>query len=221
MSRRTITMTDELYEYMLRVSLREPEVLKRLRHETAKLTFAGMQISPEQGQFMRLVNEILGSRRTLEVGVFTGYSAISVALALPQNGRIIACDVNEEWTRIAQRYFAEAGVADKIDLRIRPAVETLDALIAEGHSGQFDFAFVDADKEGYLAYYERCLTLLRTGGIVAFDNVLWDGRVADPADQSASTVAVRALNDQLASDERVTLSLVPIGDGLTLARKRH
>jgi caffeoyl-CoA O-methyltransferase len=220
MSRRTIQIDDRLYDYLLEVSVREPPVLAKLREETAKHAFGGMQISPEQGQFMRLFVEVLGVRRALEVGVFTGYSSTSVALAMPPDGKLVACDLSDEFTQVARRYWKEAGVADKIELRLGPGVETLNALITSGASGTFDFAFVDADKENYVAYYEECLKLVRPGGVLAFDNVLWDGRVADPKDQSVSTVAIRALNDALAKDERVTLSLVPIGDGLTLARKR-
>jgi caffeoyl-CoA O-methyltransferase len=220
MSRRTTPLTDSLYDYVLRVSVREPEVLARLREETAQLEWAGMQISPEQGQFMRFLNELLGTRRAIEVGVFTGYSSLSVALAMPDDGRLIACDVNEEWTSIARRYWREAGVDHKIDLRLAPGLETLDALIAAGETGRFDFAFIDADKEGYLNYYERCLVLLRPGGVVALDNALWGGSVADDSNQKAGTVAIRAVNERVGRDDRVLASLVPIGDGLLIARKR-
>jgi caffeoyl-CoA O-methyltransferase len=220
MSRQTLNLTDRLYDYLLDVSLREPPLLARLREETAKVPMAEMQISPEQGQFMALLVELIGARRTLEVGTFTGYSALAVALALPPEGRVITCDINEEMTAIARRYWTEAGVAGKIDLRLAPAVDTLDGLLADGQAGQFDFAFIDADKTNYLAYYERTLGLLRSGGLIAVDNVLWNGAVADPKRQDDDTSAIRAFNEALHADERVSLSLLPISDGLTLARKR-
>jgi len=219
MSRRTLTMTENLYDYMLGASSREPAVLTRLRQETAGVQGAGMQISIEQGQFMALLMKMLGAKKTLEVGVFTGYSSLVVALALPPEGRIIACDVNEQTTAIARRYWQAAGVADKIDLRLAPATETLQKLLAEGQAGSFDFAFIDADKSNYDHYYEYALQLLRPGGLIAIDNVLWSGRVADPALQDSDTVALRNLNQKLHHDQRVTLSLLPIGDGLTLALK--
>ena len=220
MSRRTEPLTDELYDYLVRVSLREPDVLRRLHEETARLEQAEMQIAPEQGQFMALLVELLGATRVLEIGTFTGYSALAMALALPESGRVVACDVSEEWTGVARRYWAEAGVSHKIDLRLAPALETLDALLADGGAGDFDFAFIDADKESYATYFERSLELVRVGGLVAIDNVLWSGKVADPGVTDADTEAIRSLNAQLKDDERVSLSLVPIGDGLTLARKR-
>ena len=220
MSSRTLSLDDSLYDYMLGVSLREPDVLRRLRRETSGHEWAIMQISPEQGQFMGLLIELLGARRTLEVGTFTGYSALAVALALPPEGRVLACDINPEWTAIGRPYWAEAGVADKIELRLAPALETLDAVIQAGEAGGFDFAFIDADKTNYPGYYERALTLLRPGGLIAVDNTLWSGKVADPANDEADTVALRAFNKTLHADERVSLSLLPLGDGLTLARKR-
>ncbi|MEJ2061332.1 MAG: class I SAM-dependent methyltransferase [Gammaproteobacteria bacterium] len=220
MSVRTLTMTDPLYDYLLRVSVREPELLARLRAETAELPEARMQISPEQGQFMGLLVELLGVRRAVEVGTFTGYSALCMAQAMPADGRLVCCDVSRRWTDIARRYWREAGLDDRIELHRAPAIETLDRLLAEGGAGRFDFAFIDADKAGYLDYYERCLTLVRRGGLVALDNTLWGGSVADPEDRSEDTRAIRELNEQLYGDERVTLSLLPIGDGLTLARKR-
>jgi predicted O-methyltransferase YrrM len=220
MSNRSISLTDSLYQYMNDVSLREAPLLLALREETAELTQRSMQIAPEQGQFMALLVRLIGARRCLEVGVFTGYSSLATALALPDDGRIVACDVSEEWTGIARRYWERAGVAHKIDLRLAPAVHTLDALIADGRSGSFDFAFVDADKSNYLEYYERTLQLLRSGGLVLVDNTLWSGRVADPEVADADTVALRHFNEVLHRDERVDLSLVPVGDGLTLARKR-
>jgi predicted O-methyltransferase YrrM len=220
MSNRTISLTDSLHEYLLRVSLREPDVLRDLRAETARLAQRSMQIAPEQGQFMALLARLVGARRCIEVGVFTGYSSLAVALALPDDGRIVACDVSEEWTSIARRYWQRAGVADRIDLRLAPALETLDSLLAGGEAGRYDLAFIDADKTRYGDYYERVLQLLRPGGLVVIDNTLWSGRVADPAVTDADTVALRELNERLLRDERVDLSLVPIGDGLTLARKR-
>ncbi|HEX3596203.1 MAG TPA: class I SAM-dependent methyltransferase [Polyangiaceae bacterium] len=220
MSSRTIPMDDRLYDYMLRVSLRESEPMRRLREETRNLPEYGMQVSPEQAQFMAFLVQALGVQSALEVGVFTGYSSLAVAVALPEGGHLVACDVSEEWTRIARRYWREAKVEDRIELRLGNAVDTLDALSREGKNGTFDFAFVDADKENYLEYYERCLALVRKGGVIAFDNVLWSGRVADPSERSASTVALRALNERIARDERVALTLLPIGDGLTLTRKR-
>jgi len=220
MSRRSIEMTDALYAYLLENSLRETDILRRLREETAGLPGAGMQIAPEQGQFMALLAELIGARHCLEIGTFTGYSALAVALALPPEGRLIACDVNEETTAVARRYWQEAGVAGKIDLRLAPALETLDALLADGAAGRFDFAFIDADKSNYEAYYERCLDLLRDGGLIAVDNVLWGGAVTNPAPGDSDTRAIRALNAKIASDQRVSCSMLPLGDGLTLVRKR-
>lgn len=220
MTNKTINLDDSLYRYLLDVSLRESEVLRRLRQTTAGLAQANMQIAPEQGQFMALLIQLMGARRVVEVGVFTGYSALAVAMALPPEGRLIACDISEEWTRTAREYWREAGIADKIELRLAPALETLAALLTEGWAGTVDFAFIDADKGNYIDYYERLLQLLRPGGLIAVDNVLWDGSVADPANQERDTLAIRAFNDHLYRDERVTLSLVPIGDGVTLALKR-
>ena len=219
MSDITLNLDDTLYHYLQDVSLREHPVLVELRAVTHKLPNAGMQISPEQGQFMALLINLIGARKTLEIGVFTGYSALAVALALPHDGCIVACDVSQEFTDIGRIYWTKAGVADKIDLRLAPAVDTLDGLIAEGQSGRFDFAFIDADKTNYDAYYERCLTLLRQGGLIAIDNVLWGGSVARPAEND-DTAAIQALNRKLQGDARVDLSMLPIGDGLTLARKR-
>ncbi len=220
MSRDTHPLTDELYDYLKRVSLREPPLLRRLREETAGLERAEMQIGPEQGQFMALLVELIGAEKALEVGTFTGYSALVVALALPPDGRLVTCDRSEEWTSIARRYWEEAGVADRIDLRLAPAIRTLDRLLAEGGADSFDFAFIDADKENYDGYYERALRLVRPGGLITIDNTLWEGKVADPAVTDADTEAIRALNAKLLEDERVGLSLLPIGDGLTLARRR-
>ena len=219
MSNRTIRMNDALDAYLGRVSLRETDVQRRLREETAVLEYAGMQISPVQGQFMRMLAGLVGARRAIEVGVFTGYSALSVALALPEDGELVACDVNEEWTAIARRYWSEARVASRIRLEIAPAVETLDTLIREGRGGEFDIAFIDADKTRYDLYYERCLELLRPGGLVLVDNVLWGGKVADETDRCEDTVALRAFNAKLRDDFRVELCMLPVGDGLTIARK--
>ena len=221
MSKQTLGLDNQLYDYLLSVSLREPDILRQLREETARYPMARMQIAPEQGQFMALLVQLLGATKTLEVGVFTGYSSLCVALALPPNGKIVACDVSEEYTAIARRYWEAAGVADKIDLRLAPALETLDELLAAGQAESCDFAFIDADKGNYERYYERSLQLIRPGGLIAIDNVLWSGRVADPQVQDNSTQALRALNEKLHDDERITLSMVPIADGLTLALKRR
>ena len=220
MSSRTIVLTDALYKYLLEVSLREPEVMRRLREATQKMPRAGMQISPEQGQFMALLVELMGAKRCLEIGTFTGYSALAVARALPADGILVACDISANYTARAKPYWQEAGVADRIDLRIGPAVETLDTLLAQGQAGSFDFAFIDADKTNYKNYFQRVLDLLRRGGLACVDNVLWSGAVVDPARDDEDTEAIRAFNKALADDPRVSLSLVPIGDGLTLARKR-
>ena len=220
MSNKTIAVDDALYDYMLRVSLREHPVLRRLRDETLRMPERNMQISPEQGQFLALLVRLSGAGRVLEIGTFTGYSALVMALALPEDGRVVTCDISEAWTRIARRAWAEAGVAERMDLRLAPALETMDALIAGGEAGRFDIAFIDADKESYRAYYEKALVLLRPGGVIAVDNVLWNGNVIDPAKTDTDTEAIRAFNAALATDERIDLSLVPIGDGLTLARKR-
>ena len=220
MSSRTFTLPDALYDYLVSVSLRETDVLRQLRKETAALPRAHMQIAPEQGQFMALLVGLAGARRCLEVGVFTGYSTLCVAAALPPDGRVVACDVNEAWTAIARRYWREAGVAERIELHLAPALETLGRLLAEGQAGSFDFAFIDADKPNYWNYFERALELLRPGGMIAVDNTLWYGRVADTSNHDDETEAIRDFNRRLHDDVRVDLSLVPIGDGMTLARKR-
>jgi len=219
MSNKTLALDDRLYDYLLSVSLREPDILARLREETLHRADAEMQIAPEQGQFMALLLKLIGARRSLEVGTFTGYSALVCALALPEDGQLIALDINEETTAIAQRYWAEAGVENKIELQLGPAEDSLRNLIDGGDQGSFDFMFIDADKTGYPTYYEMGLQLLRPGGVLAFDNVLWAGRVADPGAGDDDTQALRALNVQLHADPRVDISMVPIGDGLTLARK--
>jgi predicted O-methyltransferase YrrM len=215
-----LTITGQLWDYMRRVTLREPAVLRRLREETAGYPNANFQISAEQGQFMALLMHMIGARRTIEIGVYTGYSALSVALALPAEGRVIACDINEEWTAVGRRYWREAGVEQKIDLRLGPALATLDSLIANGQRSQFDFVFIDADKTNYANYYERALMLLRPGGLIGVDNVLWYGRVIDPAFDDPDTRAIRAFNEQIKNDERVWLSMLPVRDGLTLACKK-
>jgi predicted O-methyltransferase YrrM len=217
---RQITLSDDLLAYLQAVSLREPESLRRLREETARLPMAGMQISPDQGQFMALLVRLIGARHCLEIGTFTGYSALAVALALPADGRVTCCDVSEEYTAVARRAWAGAGVAAKIDLYLAPARATLDRLRAEGRRGSFDFAFIDADKENYDHYYEASLDLVRKGGLIAIDNVLWSGAVADDTKQDADTRALRALNLKLRDDRRVDISMLPLGDGLTLARIR-
>jgi predicted O-methyltransferase YrrM len=215
-----LTINDALWEYMRGVTLREPEHLRRLREETAAYPNSSFQISAEQGQFMALLMHLIGARRTIEIGVYTGYSALAVALALPADGRIIACDINDEWTSVARRYWREAGVDRKIDLRLGPALATLDHLIASGQGNQFDFVFIDADKTNYANYYERALVLLRPGGLVGVDNVLWYGRVIDASFDDPDTRAIRAFNAQLKNDDRVWLSMLPVRDGLTLACKK-
>jgi predicted O-methyltransferase YrrM len=214
-------LDERIENYLINNSLREPDVLRRLREETiASNPQAEMAVGPIQGQFMTLLVKLMGAVKTLEVGVFTGYSSLCTALALPPNGRIVACDVSDEWTSVARRYWAEAGVAGKITLRLGPAVETLDALLGAGETGTFDFAFIDADKPNYDNYYERALKLVRRGGLIIFDNMLWSGKVADPSVQDANTVALRALNEKLHHDERVFMSLLPLRDGISLAVKQ-
>ncbi|MDX2142982.1 MAG: class I SAM-dependent methyltransferase [Rhodospirillaceae bacterium] len=220
MSRETLGMSSKLLAYIRRVGAREDGDLKALREETAAHPLAVMQISAEQGQFMMLLMEIMGAKKTLEIGTFTGYSAMCVAKAMGPSGRVVALDVNEEFTAIARRHWAKAGIAERIDLRLAPAKDSLKQLIAAGQSGTFDFAFIDANKSDYDAYYEGALSLLRTGGVIGIDNVLWSGSVIDPTNTTPDTVAIRALNEKIAKDQRVSVSLIPIGDGLTLARKR-
>jgi predicted O-methyltransferase YrrM len=214
-------LDERIDDYLMHNSLREPDVLRRLRQETiASNPQAEMAVSPVQGQFMMLLVKLIGAVKTLEIGVFTGYSSLCTALALPPDGRIVACDVSEEWTSVARRYWAEAGVSDKITLRLAPAVETLDAMLRDGQAGTFDFAFIDADKPNYDGYYERTLKLVRRGGLIIFDNMLWSGRVADPSVQDATTAALRALNEKLHHDERVFVSLLPLRDGISMAVKQ-
>ncbi len=221
MSDRSIGLSETLYQYLLANSVREPEVLAHLRQETDRHPLSNMQISPEQGQLMGLLVQLIGAKKCLEIGVFTGYSSLSVALNLPDDGRIVACDVSDEFTSIARKYWQLAGVSEKIDLQIAPALETLDRLLANGEAGTFDFAFIDADKNNYAAYYDRCFELVRQGGIILVDNVLWYGRVIDPAmDDDKRTQAIKQINQQIYHDDRVQISLIPIGDGLTIARKK-
>lgn len=219
MSRRTINLDDHLYDYLLAHSLREHPEQAALRAATASHPHGGMQISPEQGQFMQLLVKLIGACRTIEIGTFTGYSALTVALALPEDGKLLACDISDEYTSIGKPYWQRAGVAKKIELVLARATKTLDARIATGEAGSYDFAFIDADKASYDAYYERCLQLVRAGGLIAFDNVLWSGAVANPA-VDEDTRALQALNDKLHGDDRIDMAMLPIGDGLTLARKR-
>ncbi|MEO8223416.1 MAG: class I SAM-dependent methyltransferase [Gammaproteobacteria bacterium] len=220
MSNRTLNLDDRLYDYLQRSSLREPAVLARLRAETAGLPMAVMQISPEQGQFMALLVRLIGARRCLEVGTFTGYSALACALALPEDGELVALDMSAEWTAIASRYWTEAGIAERITLRLGPASASLQQLIQEGRQGAFDFMFIDADKPGYAGYVEQGFHLVRPGGLIVIDNVLWSGQVADAGNSDADTVALRRLNEALRDDQRFDLSMLPVGDGLTLLRKR-
>jgi predicted O-methyltransferase YrrM len=220
MTTRTLCVTKEIHDYLMRSTLREPEILRRLREETARDEMARMEIAPEQGQFMTLLLHLIGARKTLEIGVYTGYSSLITALALPEDGRLVACDISRKWTDVARRYWQEAGVADKIDLRLGPAADTLAGLQKEGRADSFDFAFIDADKSNYDEYYEQCLKLLRPGGLIAIDNTLWDGAVADPEIDDEDTLAIRALNLKLRDDPRVDFALVPVADGLGLAWKR-
>jgi predicted O-methyltransferase YrrM len=219
MSNKTLPLNNVLYEYILSVSLREPEVLARLRIESLQQSMSVMLSAPEQGQFMALLVQLLGARKCLEVGVYTGYSTLWVALALPPDGSVLACDISEQWSAVARRYWEQAGVSDRIELQLAPALETLDRQLEAGQAGSFDFAFIDADKENYINYYERTLQLLRSGGLMVIDNTLWSGSVADSTRQDAETCAIRALNRHVHADRRVQMSLLPVADGLTLARK--
>ena len=220
MTVRLLEITPKLYDYMLSVSSRETALMARLRDETAKMQGASMQIPPMQGQFLAFLVSLIGARRGIEIGTFTGYSALWVASALPDDGKLICCDVNEETTAVARRYWKEAGVDRKIELRLAPALDTLKALLASGGAGTFDYVFIDADKENYDAYYERALALVRTGGLIVFDNMLWGGAVTDGRKRDVDTLALKALNAKLHNDKRIDLSLLYIGDGVTLARKR-
>lgn len=220
MSTTTLNLDDDLYHYFQSVAFRELPVLAELRAQTQQMEHSNMQIAPEQGAFMAMLVKLTGARRIIEIGTFTGYSALSMALALPEGGELLALDINQDWTAVAQKYWRQAGVADKITLHIAPAQETLNSLLTNGESAQFDLMFIDADKTGYDGYYELGLKLLRPGGIMLFDNVLWGGAVADSEAQDADSVALRELNAKLHADERIDLSMIPIADGLTLARKR-
>lgn len=220
MSNQTLNLTPQLYRYLLSVSLREAPILKSLREKTAQLSGHEMQISPEQGQFMALLVELIGAKKTLEIGVYTGYSSLVVALALPADGRIIACDISTETSNIAKSFWQKAGVTEKIELKLAPALETLDQLIEQGETNTFDFVFIDADKQNYSNYYERSLSLVRPGGLILIDNVLWSGRVADSKNHDKQTEAIRQLNQKISEDKHVSMSLLPLGDGLTLVRKR-
>ena len=220
MTVRLLEITPKLYDYMLSVSSRETELMARLREETAKMPGAGMQIPPMQGQFLAFLVSLIGARRGIEIGTFTGYSALWVASALPEDGKLICCDVNEKTSAVARRYWKEAGVDRKIELRLAPALDTLKALLVSGGAGTFDYVFIDADKENYDAYYERALELVRRGGLIVFDNMLWGGAVADGSKRDVDTLALKALNAKLRDDRRIELSLLYIGDGVTLARKR-
>ena len=220
MSNVSIGLAPDLHAYLVARGVREPEILRRLRDETASLPQHNMQIAPEQGAFMALLVRLAGARRAIELGTFTGYSSLAVLLAMPPDGTMVCCDISDEWTSVARRYWAEAGVADRVDLRLAPALETLDALLAGGAAGTFDFAFIDASKRDYPDYHERIVQLLGSGGLAVYDNVLWDGGVIDESMTDEDTLGVRRLNDRLATDERVVVSMIPVGDGLTLALKR-
>jgi predicted O-methyltransferase YrrM len=220
MSNVSVGLPPDLHAYLVRHGVREPDILRRLREETASLPQHGMQIAPEQGAFMAVLVQLSRARRAIELGTFTGYSSLAIALAMPPDGTIVCCDISDEWTSVARRYWSEAGVADRVDLRLAPALETLDKLLASGAAGTFDFAFIDAAKRDYPDYHERIVQLLRSGGLALYDNVLWDGDVIDESKTDADTVGIRRLNERLATDERVTISMIPVADGLTLALKR-
>ena len=220
MSSSTIGLSSELRKYMLDVSFRDDEILRQLREETLILKEAQMQISPEQGAFLSILTKLLNAKKTLDIGVFTGYSSLVVARELPDDGLVVACDTSIEWTSIAKKYWKLAGVDNKIDLHLAPAIETLEKLIEDGRESTFDFSFIDADKINYQSYYENSLILVKPGGIIAVDNVLWSGQVIDEADFEPATRAIRSFNEKLYQDDRVSISMVPIGDGLTLAYKK-
>jgi predicted O-methyltransferase YrrM len=220
MTRTSFGVSDEIHDYILRHGVREPAIFRRLREETASLPQAGMQIAPDQGALLAMLVGIIAPMRAIEIGTFTGYSSLAIATAMPPDGLLICCDVSEEWTSVARRYWAEAGVTERIDLRLGPALGTLDALLAAGATGTFDFAFIDASKREYPDYHERIVALLRQGGLAVYDNVLWGGSVVDDSQADADTVGIRRLNERIGLDERVEVSMIPVGDGLTLARKR-
>jgi len=220
MANKTINLNAELYDYVLDVGLREPEVLQHLREATEKEDMSVMRSAPEQGQFMAMLLKLMGAKRVLEVGTYTGYGTLWMALALPEDGEIVTCDVSERWTFVARRFWEDVGVDGKIRLELRPALETLEALLADGQADTFDFVFIDADKVNYDGYYEACLKLVRSGGLIAVDNTLWGGSMIDPANHDESTEAIRIFNKKLKADERIELAMLPIADGLTLAMKR-
>lgn len=220
MSNVSMGLPPDMQDYLLRHGVREPEILARLRDETARLPEHNMQIAPEQGALLALLVELIGAKRCIEIGTFTGYSSLVVALAMPPDGTIVCCDISDEWTSVARRYWAQAGVADRVDLRLGPALDTMDELLANGGEGTFDFAFIDASKREYPDYHERIVRLLRSGGLAAYDNVFWDGGVIDESLQDDDVGGVRRLNERLAADERVSIAMLPIADGVTLARKR-
>jgi predicted O-methyltransferase YrrM len=219
LSNRTLSIDDRVYDYLLSVSLKESELLTQLREETAGIEFSEMQIAPEQGQFMALLVKLMGARRALEIGTFTGYSSVVIASALPEDGELVCCDDSEEWTSMARKYWQQAGLEDRINFKLGDASRTLQAMVDEGREGTFDFIFIDADKQNYPLYYELSLKLLRAGGLIAVDNTLWSGDVADPGNDEPGTRAIRRFNEMLRQDERVEISLVTIGDGLTLVHK--
>ena len=219
MSNRTLSIDDRLYDYLCDVSINEPELLRQLREETAQLDYSVMQISPEQGQFMSLLIKLMGAKRAIEIGTFTGYSSICVASAMPDDGRLICCDISPQWTSMAEKYWARANLENRIELYTQPADQTLQMLIDDGEEGSFDFVFIDADKQNYIKYYEMALRLLRKGGMIAIDNTLWSGAVADPENTEPGTRAIRRFNEMIKNDNRVSKSLVTIGDGLTLILK--
>ena len=220
MSSSTLQLNEKVYDYLLGHSLRESTACQQLREETKPMQMGMMQVSPEQGQFMSLLVELIGASKAVEVGTFTGYSALCVAQALPADGTLVCCDVSEEWTAVGKKYWEQAGVSDRVSLRIGPAIGTLKAMRDAGEEGTFDFGFIDADKANYQSYYEHVLALLRTGGLLLIDNVLWGGSVANPDKTDEDTEAIRALNTFVHHDDRVSLSMLPVGDGLTLALKR-
>lgn len=220
MTRTTLNMSDELYEYYRNHAYRENPILSKLREQTATMSMGNMQIAPEEGQFLSFFVQLIRAKKTLDIGVFTGYSSLVVAMALPQDGQVVGLDRNEEWTKIAKKYWELAGVSEKIQLKLGPAVDSLEALLKDGQANSFDFIFIDADKKSYGEYYELSLSLLRPGGVIAIDNVFLDGKVADPSNQDEATLVMRELNEKIISDERVDTTMVPIADGLTLVRKR-
>ncbi len=219
MSNRTLSIDDRIYDYLCDVSINESELLRQLREETAEIEYSVMQISPEQGQFMSLLIKLMGAKRAIEIGTFTGYSSICIASAMPEDGKLICCDISPQWTDIAETYWVLAELENKIDLYTQPAEQTLQMLLDDGAEKSFDFVFIDADKQNYLVYYEMALDLLRKGGMIAVDNTLWSGAVADPENTEAGTRAIRRFNEMLKDDDRVSQSLLTIGDGLTLILK--